>query len=212
MHTTSSAAMLMLALTCAAQPALAQDARACANEVQRLSEGLPLLHAQGQEGEALAQEPGARKGASLPDERRQHIADLVRQAAAAGEQGDGPGCLRGLGEARALLREAGLGSGQPGPATYDSPAGAGSAAGGANLGGVGSASTPARSPSSGSVGSIDTQSTGNAGAVSDAVGSGPTSPTRRGGAGDTTTGGSTSGGMGGAGGGATGGSSGGGSR
>jgi hypothetical protein len=138
MHATSSAAVLVLVLMCAVRPALAQDARACANEVQRLSEGLPLLHAEGREGETLAQEPGARKGASLPDERRQHIADLVRQAAAAGEQGDGPGCVRGLGEARALLREAGLGSGQPGPATYDSPAGAGSAAGGrAPAGGVG---------------------------------------------------------------------------
>lgn len=212
MHATSSAAVLVLALMYAVRPALAQDARACANEVQRLSEGLPLLHAEGREGETLAQEPGARKGASLPDERRQHIADLVRQAAAAGERGDGQGCVKGLGEARVLLREAGLGSSQPGPATYDSPAGAGSAAGEANLGGAGSTSTPARSPSSDSAGSMGLQGAGSAGAASDAVGSGPTSPTGRGGVGDTTTGGSTSGGMGGAGGGATGGSSSGGSR
>ena len=165
--------------------------RTRANEVQRLSEGLPLLHAQGREGETLAQY-SARKGASLPDERRQHIADLVRQAAAAGEQGDGQGCVKGLGEARVLLREAGLGSSQPGPATYDSPAGAGSAAGEANLGGAGSTSTPARSPSSNSAGSMGLQGAGSAGAASDAVGSGPTSPTERGGVGDTTTGGSTS--------------------
>jgi hypothetical protein len=202
MHATSSAAVLVLALTCAAQPAYAQDARACANEVQRLSEGLPLLHAQGREGEALAQEPGARKGASLPDEQRQHITDLVREAAAAGERGDGPGCVKGLGEARALLREAGLGSGQPGPATYDSPAGSGSAADGADLGGAGSAVTSARPPSS-----------NNVGAAGDAIGPGPILPSGRSGAGDTTTtSGGTSGGMGGAGGGAAGGSSGGGSR
>jgi hypothetical protein len=165
MHATSSAAVLVLVLMYAVRPALAQDARACANEVQRLSEGLPLLHAEGREGETLAQEPGARKGASLPDERRQHIADLVRQAAAAGERGDGQGCVKGLGEARVLLREAGLGSSQPGPATYDSPAGAGSAAGEANLGGAGSASTPARSPSSDSAGSMGLQGAGSAGAA-----------------------------------------------
>ena len=49
MHATSSAVVLALALTCAARPALPQEARACANEVQRLSEGLPLVHAEGRE-------------------------------------------------------------------------------------------------------------------------------------------------------------------
>ena len=196
MHATSSAAVLVLALTCAARPALPQEARACANEVQRLSEGLPLVHAEGREEDALAQEPSARKGASLPDKRRKQIEDLVRQAGAAGEQGDGQGCLKGLAEARALLREAGLGSSQPGSATYGGPAGTGSAAGGA-----GAAGAPARSPSNNSAGSMSTRGAGSAGVAGDAVESGPTLPTGGGGAGDTTTSG-----------GATGGSSGGGSR
>ena len=212
MHATSSAVVLVLALTCAARPALPQEARACVNEVQRLSEGLPLVHAEGREEDALAQEPGARKGASLPDERRKQIEDLVRQAGAAGEQGDGQGCLKGLAEARALLREAGLGSSQPGSATYGGPAGTGSAAGGADLGGAGGAGSPARSPNNNSAGSMGTRGAGSAGVADDVVGSGPTLPTGRGGAGDTTTSRGASGGIGGGGGGATGGSSGGGSR
>jgi hypothetical protein len=118
MHATSLAAVLALALTCAVQPALAQDARSCANEVRRLSEGLPILHAEDREGEPLAEEPGARKGASLQGEQRERIEGLVGRAGAAAEQGDGQGCMDSLAEARALLREAGLGSGQPGSSTY----------------------------------------------------------------------------------------------
>jgi hypothetical protein len=120
-------AMLALALTGIAQPAAAQDARACVNEVQRLSEAFPLVGGHGdQAGAAIAQAPGARKGAGLGEEQRRQIGDLVEEARAAGERGDGAGCLQRLAEARALLRQAGLGSRQPG-----SPSSAGSGVGGA---------------------------------------------------------------------------------
>jgi hypothetical protein len=120
-------AMLALALTGIAQPAAAQDARACVNEVQRLSEAFPLIGGHGgRAGAAIAQAPGARKGAGLGEEQHRQIGDLVQEARAAGERGDGGGCLQRLAEARALLRQAGLGSRQPG-----SPSSAGSDMGGA---------------------------------------------------------------------------------
>jgi Spy/CpxP family protein refolding chaperone len=148
MHRSTSLSMLALTLTCIAQPSAAQDARSCADEVQRLSEGLPAIHASGREGAAdIAQEPGARRGASLGEEQRQRIADLVEQARTAGEQGDGGRCVQSLAEARALLREAGFGSGQPG-STSDVGLGTG-VVGRGTPGVAGGASSPAMSPGGG---------------------------------------------------------------
>jgi hypothetical protein len=115
--------VVALALTCMAQSVVAQDAGSCVDEVQRLDEGLPVLHDQASAG-AIAQEPGTRKGASLGEDQRRQIAALVEQARTAGKKGDSEGCMRSLTEARGLLREAGFGSGEPGIAS-DVPAGAG---------------------------------------------------------------------------------------
>ncbi|HYD32637.1 MAG TPA: hypothetical protein VEB64_17480 [Azospirillaceae bacterium] len=83
----------------------------------------------------IAQEPGVRAGASLGDEQRRRIQDLIQQAQSAGERGDGAGCLQRLGEARGLLRQAGVGSTQPG-----SPAGFGGTTG-TTTGGTGGTTT-----------------------------------------------------------------------
>jgi hypothetical protein len=123
MRRSTTPLVLALAMTCIARAAGAQDAGACVDEVQRLAEGLPVLHDQASAG-AIAQEPGTRKGASLGEDQRRQIDAVIEQARTAGEKGDGGGCMRDLTEARALLREAGFGSTQPGNAS-DARAGAG---------------------------------------------------------------------------------------
>jgi hypothetical protein len=123
--------VLAAALTWAAQPDAAQDADACRNEVQRLAESFSLAP-DGQMDAAIAQEPSARKGAELGNEQRRQIGELVRAAREAGERGDGASCLQRLGEARLLLRQAGIGSGQPGSATL--PGGATTPGGGGTQG------------------------------------------------------------------------------
>jgi hypothetical protein len=124
MRRSTTTLVLALATTCIASASVAQEAGSCVDEVQRLDEGLPVIHAQASAG-AIAQEPGARKGASLGEDQRRQIAALIDQARTAGEKGDGGRCMRDLTEARALLREAGFGSAQPGNAS-DARAGAGS--------------------------------------------------------------------------------------
>jgi hypothetical protein len=115
--------VLALAVTCIARAAVAQEAGSCADEVQRLAEGLPVVHDQASAG-AIAQEPGTRKGASLGEDQRRQVSSLIEQARTAGKEGDGARCMQSLTEARALLREAGFGSTQPGNAS-DAAAGAG---------------------------------------------------------------------------------------
>jgi hypothetical protein len=141
---------------CLVGPAAAQEeARACADEVQRLEQAFPLDEASGEQTTAIAREPSARKGAELEGEQRQRVGDLMRRARAAGEGGDGQACLRSLAEARALLREAGVGGVQPGLATSASPGtgntGSGSA-GAVGAGGAGSSATPPSGLASGAGG------------------------------------------------------------
>ncbi|WP_207482242.1 hypothetical protein [Arenibaculum pallidiluteum] len=154
----------------AATPAQAQDARACTNEVQRLSTAFLApgkgLRPQGggeqpaattdvpspsatSEAREIARsggeistsptgdrtrhgdrrgteprpaagppehQPGARKGTSFTEEDRRRIEEAVREARAAGERGDGAGCVRRLAEARQMIRQAGIGSGRGGMA------------------------------------------------------------------------------------------------
>ena len=120
MHPGSLVVLLALIMACsAARPAAAQgEAEACANEVQRLADAFAIEGGGGggELGAAIADQPGARKGASLGRQERQRVGDLVARARQAGEQGDGQACLQHLAETRALLREAGLGGGQPGTA------------------------------------------------------------------------------------------------
>jgi hypothetical protein len=110
--------VLAFALICIARAPVAQDAGACADEVQRLEEGLPVIHDQAS-ATAIAREPGARKGASLGEDQRRQVSALIEQARTAAEDGDGALCMQSLTEARALLREAGFGSGEPGSASTD---------------------------------------------------------------------------------------------
>jgi hypothetical protein len=145
MHRITSASVLALALACVADPSAAQDARACTNEVQRLSESFSLADTKEQGGRPVAQAPSARQGATFGDEQKKHLDDLIQQARTAGEQGDGALCTQKLTEARATLREAGIGSSQPGSAlgqgrgstggrTPGAAGGAGSSPGGAPTG------------------------------------------------------------------------------
>lgn len=142
MHRRTSASVLVLALAYMAQPAAAQDARACVNEVQRLSESFPITDTKGQGSEAVTQAPSARQGATLGEEQKKHLDDLVRQARTAGEQGDGALCTQKLGEARVALREAGIGSTQPGSAL----GGTRGSSGGGFPGAAGSAGPSTTSP------------------------------------------------------------------
>lgn len=175
MHPGSSVVLLALILACsAAGPAAAQDeaaAAACANEVQRLADAFAIEGGDsGEMGAAIADEPGARKGASLGRQERQRVSDLVARARQAGEQGDGQGCLQHLAETRALLREAGLGGGQPGTADGTGAITDGST-GGEGPGATGTTNQPRRAPSgttgAGSVGgggsSSSTSSSGGGG-------------------------------------------------
>lgn len=149
--------LLALTLTCLAGPASAQDAGACAKEVGRLSDAFGVDAGSGEAEVALAQEPGSRKGAAMSSEQRRQVGDLVQQARRAGEQGDSKGCLQGLAEARALLRQAGLGGGQPGT-TGGTGLGSASDSGGGTVPG---SSLPA--PGMGSTGATTAPSTGGGG-------------------------------------------------
>lgn len=116
MRRSTTPLIFALALTCIARVSVAQDAGSCVDEVQRLDEGLPVIHDQASAA-AIAREPGARKGASLGEHQRRQVSALIEQARTAGEEGDGGRCMQSLTEARALLREAGFGSGEPGSAS-----------------------------------------------------------------------------------------------
>jgi hypothetical protein len=116
MRRSTTPSIFALALTCIARVSVAQDAGSCVDEVQRLDEGLPVIHDQASAA-AIAREPGARKGASLGEHQRRQVSALIEQARTAGEEGDGGRCMQSLTEARALLREAGFGSGEPGSAS-----------------------------------------------------------------------------------------------
>jgi|SRR5689334_293088 len=101
----------LVALIGLPSPAVAQDAKACVNEVDRLSSSFSI---EGGNDNAIAQRPSARQGASLTTEQHKQISDVLRQAREAGENGDGAACTQGLGRARVALRQAGIGSAQPG--------------------------------------------------------------------------------------------------
>jgi hypothetical protein len=123
MRRSTGPAILAVALTCIASAAVAQDAGSCVDEVQRLDQGLPVIHEPASETD-IAREPGARKGASLGEDQRRQVTALIEQARTAGADGDGERCMQSLTQARALLREAGFGSGQPGSAS-NTPSGTG---------------------------------------------------------------------------------------
>jgi len=205
-----SVPLLALALACIAPPAAGQDARACADEVQRLSEAFSLTDSNPKTSVPIAQEPGAREGASLTNAQRKQIGDLVRQARNAGERGDGDGCLRGLTEARALLRQGGIGSAQPGDAfggTADVTGGGGSSV--VSPGGAAAGLTGSGAASTGAVGRAGSMN-GLTGSDTAEPGATESAPDRLS-AGGSTLGGTTGGAAGGsAGGGTSGGGSGGG--
>jgi hypothetical protein len=167
-------------LACLVEPgatvAQEAEARACADEVGRLEAAFPLDEATGEQASAIAREPSARKGAALESGQRREVGDLIRQARAAAERGDGQACLQGLAQARALLREAGVGGGQPGLATSASP-GTGSSGGGAAGGGGGSSTTPPSglAPAAGGGGALGGAGGGTAGGVTGGGGSGGSS-------------------------------------
>jgi hypothetical protein len=172
----TGASGLFLAMTCLAPIAGAQDARACVNEVDRLSSSFAI---EGGNDSAIAQRPSARQGASLQPEQHRQISDLLQQARAAGENGDGQACTQGLGRARIALRQAGIGSAQPG-----APAGTGLSTG-SSAGSAGGAAGTATVPGAG--GSTRTGAGGADGTGAMGGSSGPAGP----GAGSTGGGAST---------------------
>lgn len=249
--------ILALALACVSQPAAAQDARSCLNEVGRLSASFPLTEQNSRQegggevagsdipvpsaneeeqelarsggivspsriGEGtgldrpsgptgsrtaegpLAREPGTRRGASIGNEQRQKIRGVMDEARDAGERGDGPGCVERLAQARTMLREAGIGSSQPGGAGGGDTA-SGTAGGGAagSQGGGGSSTAGRGGMGAGSSGTGSSATGGGAGMT------GSTGGSASGGISGGSMGGSAGGGA--SGGGSSGGSSGGGS-
>lgn len=110
----SLAALLALS---AASPAAAQDAAACSNEVQRLSDGFPNTTSGQAPAGAIAQQPGTRLGASMNDSQQSQVRDSLQQARTAGQSGNGALCMQNLNQARTLLRQAGVGSPMPGDAS-----------------------------------------------------------------------------------------------
>jgi hypothetical protein len=110
-----SLSLATLATVSFASPAAAQDPGACANEVQHLSEVFRIMGSNGQAPAVSGQQPGDRIGAGLSAEQTSQMRDLIEQGRIAGEQGNGALCGQKLEQARTLLREAGVGSDQPGP-------------------------------------------------------------------------------------------------
>lgn len=146
----------------ASNPVLAQDAQACADELGRLAAAFGIDEGRGEAGAAIAQAPGARQGAGLTSDQRREIAGRVEQAREAGARGDSQGCLEGLQQSRTLLRQAGLGGGQPGTAAPAGAVGSG--------GSGGSAGTPATLPGLGSSTTAPTGGSGAGGGGSDTSG------------------------------------------
>jgi hypothetical protein len=99
-----------------AGPAAAQDARACSNEVQRLSEGFPATTSGQAPAGGIAQQPGTRQGAGMTETQQRAVRDALQQARGAGDSGNGALCMQNLNQARTLLRQAGVGSPVPGGA------------------------------------------------------------------------------------------------
>lgn len=99
-----------------AGPAAAQDAAACGNEVQRLSDGFPATTSGQAPAGGIAQQPGTRQGAGMNESQQQQVRDALQQARAAGQSGNGALCMQNLNQARTLLRQAGVGSPLPGDA------------------------------------------------------------------------------------------------
>ena len=130
----------LVALMALPSSAVGQDAKACVNEVERLSSSFSI---ESGNDNAIAQRPSARQGASLTPEQHKQISDVLRQARAAGENGDGAACTQGLGRARVALRQAGIGSAQPG-----APAGTGLSPG-STSGGSGGMAGPTNVPGMG---------------------------------------------------------------
>jgi hypothetical protein len=171
--------------TCLARPAIAQDARACVNEVDRLSASFSI---EGGNDNAIAHRPSARQGASLQPEQHKQISEILQEARAAGDNGDGQACAQGLGRARTALRQAGIGSAQPG-----APAGTGlspGSSGGSSTGRAGMSTVPG-SDGSGRTGAGGADGAGPSGPAGSAAGS-----TGGGASGSGATGGTTGGGMG----------------
>jgi hypothetical protein len=110
----------------------APEAEACVAEVGRLTERFPV-DAEGEQARPIAGAAGARKGAGLSEEQRRAIGDEIDAARAAGERGDGAGCIEHLTAARTALRQGGVGGVQPGMAgssgAMGSPGGGGTSSG-----------------------------------------------------------------------------------
>jgi hypothetical protein len=181
---------MALTLACPAGPALAQEAQACADELGRLSAAFGIDEARGEAEIAIARAPGARQGAELTADQRRKIADRIQQAREAGERGDRQSCLEGLQQSRTLLRQAGLGGGQPGTAEAPGAATSGGAAG--------SAGTPANLPSAGS--STGGSTSGGPGNAAGGIGGTTMAPSAGGGVSGGSSGSSGGGGGGGGGG------------
>src|SRR5688500_4728582 len=103
--------LMLLAITCLSRSAAAQDARAGVNELDRLSSSFSI---ESGSDRAIGERPSARQGAALQPGQHKQISEVLQQARAAGERGDGQACTQGLVRAREALRQAGIGSAQPG--------------------------------------------------------------------------------------------------
>jgi hypothetical protein len=125
---------LLQLVTTAPDAPRAQEAQACLDEVRRLTEVFPLDE-RGDQAANIAAQPATRKGAALGQGQRKAIGDQIERARAAGEGGEGAGCMAGLAQARAGLREGGVGGAQPGLATGDGLGDAATGSGGSGGGG-----------------------------------------------------------------------------
>lgn len=167
--------MVMFGAACLmGSPAAGQEAQACADQVGQLAAAFAIDRSEGGKVQAaIEQEPGSRKGASLDEEQRHRLGTLVEEARQAGERGDGQGCLQRLAEVRTVLREAGVGGGQPG--TADSPGTR--AVGGGTTGTAGTTTPPAGSAggsdgSSGPAGGVTGSGTSGSGSAGGSSGGG----------------------------------------
>lgn len=117
MHRLMKASSVVLSLACLSQTVAAQEAAICVAEAEKLSAAFSLDDPDRQDRAVIAGTPGTRIGAGMTGQQRNELSGMVDDARAAGQRGESAVCERKLNAARALLREAGVGSATPGSAS-----------------------------------------------------------------------------------------------
>jgi hypothetical protein len=101
--------IVLVSVLAFAPPVMAQGAEFCQGEVSELSEAFSLAGADDGRRATIAGAPGTRVGAELDQPQRARLHRLTEQATLAAKRGDAAQSQSKLNEARAILRQSGVG-------------------------------------------------------------------------------------------------------